>query len=67
MPKNWQILSLVAFLCRCSCTLQINAKFRMIIINFISAPSFNKMCYFYQNYFISNKFIKKQCDDNNTT
>ena len=39
----------------------------MIIINFISAPSFNKTYYFYQNYFISNKFIKKQFDDNNTT
>ena len=42
MPKNLQILNLVAFLRQCSFTLQINVEFRMIIIDFISAPSFNK-------------------------
>ena len=62
-----QILSLVTFLRWCSCTLQINVKLRMIIIDFISAPSLKKTYYFYHNYFISNRFIKKQCDDNNTT
>ena len=67
MPKNLQILSLVAFLHQCSCTLQINVKFKMIIIDFISAPSFNKTYYFHQNYFISNRFVKKQCDDDNTS
>ena len=41
-----QILSLVTFLCRCSCTLQINVKLRMIIIDFISAPSLKKRIIF---------------------
>ena len=37
-----QILSVVAFLRRCSCTLQINVKLRMVIIDFISAPFLKK-------------------------
>lgn len=41
-----QILSLVTFLRRCSCTLQINVKLRMIIIDFISAPSLKKRIIF---------------------
>ena len=67
MPKNLQILSLVAFLYRRICSLQIYVKFRMIIIGLFLLLSVIKHIIFITIILLVTNSIKKQCDDNNTT